>query len=125
VRPTVPAGDERDADRERRAGEAEREADCDQRPVGVGVAEQDDGERRGREQGGEDLATAAESTERRVVEHVVGRRVDVRQLGSWNGAEPRTELLFVGLDPHLDQGQVNARLAEAVTASPPRTAFKR
>ncbi len=66
----------------------------------------------------------AESLERRVVAHVVGRRVDIRQLGSWNGTEPRTELVFVGLDPHLDQGQVNARLADASAAATHPMAFQ-
>jgi hypothetical protein len=45
----VPAGDERDADRERRACDPEDEADSDERPVALGEPERD-GRRRGEEQ---------------------------------------------------------------------------
>ena len=58
----------------------------------------------------------AEVPEQRVVAHVVGRRVDVRPLGPWNGAEPRTELVFVSLDPDVDQERVRVLLTNA-TAS--------
>lgn len=50
----------------------------------------------------------AEAPEQRVVVHLVGRRVEMRPLGPWNGAEPRTELVFVGLDPDVDRLQVDA-----------------
>ena len=62
----------------------------------------------------------AETPGERVVVHVVGRRVDVRPLGPWNGAEPRTELVFVGLHPDLDRDRscVAALLDDAVAAKP-------
>lgn len=62
----------------------------------------------------------AEAPGERVVVHVVGHRVDVRPLGPWNGAEPRTELVFVGLDPDLDRdrSRVTALLDGIVAARP-------
>ena len=56
----------------------------------------------------------AEALEQRVVAHVVGRRVDIRPLGAWNGAQPRTELVFISLDPDVDQTGVGALLTETV-----------
>jgi G3E family GTPase len=54
-----------------------------------------------------------EAPEQRVVAHVVGRRVDLRPLGAWDGSPPRTELVFVSLDPGVDQ----ARVAELLAAT--------
>jgi G3E family GTPase len=59
----------------------------------------------------------AETPRERVVVHVVGQRMDMRPLGPWNGARAQTELVFVSLDPDVDQGQVRARLTQAVEAS--------
>lgn len=53
----------------------------------------------------------AEAPGERVVAHVVGRRVDLRPHGTWNGATPRSELVFVSLDPGLDASAVEDRLA--------------
>ena len=50
----------------------------------------------------------------RVVAHVVGRRVDVRPDGRWDGDLPRSELVFVSLDPGVDVASVSDRLAGAV-----------
>jgi G3E family GTPase len=58
----------------------------------------------------------AEAPGERVVAHVVGRRVEVRPLGPWNGTEPRTELVFVSLDPGVDRERVRALLARAEAA---------
>jgi len=55
-----------------------------------------------------------ETPEQRVVAHVVGRRVDVRPLGPWDGSAPQTELVFVGLDPEVDQARVQALLDKTV-----------
>ena len=55
-----------------------------------------------------------EAPGRRVVAHVVGRRVDVRPLGSWEGEQPRTELVFISLDPSVDAARVRAQLDETV-----------
>lgn len=57
----------------------------------------------------------AEAPDRRAVAHVVGRRVDSRPLGTWNGELPGTELVFISLDPDVDQIGVRALLAETVT----------
>ncbi len=59
----------------------------------------------------------AEEPERRVVAHVVGRRVDLRPLGHWDGARPRTELVFVSLEPQFDTVGLRARLAMTVAAA--------
>ena len=56
----------------------------------------------------------AEAPDKRVVAHVVGRRVDIRPLGTWNGARPRTELVFISLDPNVDRALVHERLDETV-----------
>jgi G3E family GTPase len=56
-----------------------------------------------------------EAPAQRVVAHVVGRRVDIRPLGPWNGDPPRTELVFVALGPGVDRDAVDARL-DAATA---------
>ncbi len=57
-----------------------------------------------------------EAPEDRVVAHVVGRRVDLRPLGGWGGARPRSELVFVSLDGELDVSALRQRLA--ATAQP-------
>lgn len=44
----------------------------------------------------------AEAPSERVVAHVVGRRVDMRPSGPWNGSEPQTELVFISLEPEID-----------------------
>jgi hypothetical protein len=49
-----------------------------------------------------------------VVAHVVGRRVELRPLGPWDERGPRSELVFVGLDPEVDAAGVRARLEETV-----------
>ena len=59
----------------------------------------------------------AEAPDERVVAHVVGRRVDVRPLGSWAGEPPRTELVFISLDPHVDTDLVRTRLGGTVATS--------
>ena len=51
----------------------------------------------------------AEAPDQRIVAHVVGRRVDIRPLGPWNGSEPRTELVFISVHPDVDQPHVRAR----------------
>jgi len=56
-----------------------------------------------------------EAPGQRVVAHVVGRRVDIRPLGPWNGDRPRTELVFVALGGDVDPSAVVSRL-EAATA---------
>ena len=56
----------------------------------------------------------AETPERRVVAHVVGRRVELRPLGSWDGEEPRSELVFVALEGGVDAARVAERLDAAV-----------
>lgn len=61
----------------------------------------------------------AETPGQRVVAHVVGRRVDLRPLGSWNGERAQTELVFISLDPDVDHGQVCESLTGAVAASLP------
>ena len=58
----------------------------------------------------------AEMPEQRFVAHVVGRRVDVRTLGPWNGSEPLTEIVFLSVDPDLDEAQVGGLLAAATAA---------
>jgi len=55
----------------------------------------------------------ADRPDERVVVHVVGRRVEMRPLGPWNGAAPRTELVFVSVDPGVGPAQVVARLTES------------
>ena len=59
----------------------------------------------------------AEAPDERVVAHVVGRRVDMRPLGSWAGEPPRTELVFISLDPHVDADLVRIRLSRTVATS--------
>lgn len=61
----------------------------------------------------------AEEPGQRVVAHVVGRRVELRPLGPWNGATPQTELVFISLDPAVDQARVGARLERARAAPVP------
>jgi G3E family GTPase len=58
----------------------------------------------------------AEAPRERVVAHVVGRRVDVRPLGTWNGTSPRTELVFIGLgaDVRADRARTSRLLEHAV-----------
>lgn len=56
-----------------------------------------------------------EAPGQRVVAHVVGRRVEIRPLGPWNGDTPRTELVFIGLGADVDRDAVDGRL-EAATA---------
>ena len=56
----------------------------------------------------------AEEPELRIVAHVVGRRVDLRPLGSWGGARPQTELVFVSLEPQIDAADLRRRLAATV-----------
>lgn len=60
-----------------------------------------------------------EEPERQVVAHVVGRRVELRPLGRWNGATPMTELVFVSLDPTVDRDRVGARLSGARASRAP------
>jgi G3E family GTPase len=61
----------------------------------------------------------AEAPTERVVAHVVGRRVDVRPLGTWNGTTPRTELVFIGLgDAPDDVRACVTELLEAAIVSP-------
>ena len=57
-----------------------------------------------------------EAPDQRVVAHVVGRRVDLRPAGSWDGAKPRTELVFICLEPRLDAVELQVRLAGAEAA---------
>ena len=61
-----------------------------------------------------------EAPGQRVVAHVVGRRVDIRPHGSWDGEPARSELVFVSLDPGVDIASVSERLAGAIArpASP-------
>jgi G3E family GTPase len=56
-----------------------------------------------------------EASEERVVVHVVGRRVDMRPPGAWNGTTPRTELVFIGLGADLDDAR--ARVTELLEAA--------
>jgi G3E family GTPase len=53
----------------------------------------------------------AEAPDDRVVAHVVGRRVDLRPLGDWGSAPPRTELVFISLDGAIDEATLTSRLA--------------
>ena len=53
----------------------------------------------------------AEAPDDRVVAHVVGRRVDLRPLGDWGSAPPRTELVFISLDGAIDTTALRSRLA--------------
>ena len=53
----------------------------------------------------------AEAPDDRVVAHVVGRRVDLRPLGDWGSAPPRTELVFISLDGAIDEATLRSRLA--------------
>jgi G3E family GTPase len=55
----------------------------------------------------------AEAPEQRVVAHAVGRRVELRPVGPWDGTPARSELVFVSLDPDVDAESVCARLDEA------------
>jgi G3E family GTPase len=55
-----------------------------------------------------------EAPGQRVVAHVVGRRVDLRPHGSWDGEAPRSELVFVSLDRGVDVASVSERLAGAI-----------
>ena len=57
----------------------------------------------------------AEQPASRVVAHVVGRRVDIRPSGGWDGARPRSELVFISLVPRIDTGALRARLAATAT----------
>jgi G3E family GTPase len=57
-----------------------------------------------------------EAPGQRVVAHVVGRRVDVRPDGRWDRDLPRSELVFVSLDPAVDVASVSERLAGAIAA---------
>ena len=56
----------------------------------------------------------AEEPQQRIVAHGVGRRVDLRPLGLWDSAPPRTELVFVSLEPHIDSVGLRRRLAATV-----------
>lgn len=56
----------------------------------------------------------AEAPEQRVVAHVVGRRVDVRPGGTWDGAQPRSELVFISLQHGLDAVSLRERLVATV-----------
>lgn len=47
----------------------------------------------------------------RIVAHVVGRRVDIRPNGGWDGASPRSELVLIGLAGAIDPGTLRRRLA--------------
>lgn len=61
----------------------------------------------------------AESPEERIVAHVVGRRVDLRPHGPWNGSPRRSELVFISLEPELDAPALRRRLAGTVAAAQP------
>jgi G3E family GTPase len=61
----------------------------------------------------------AEAPEERVVAHVVGRRVDLRPHGSWNGSPRRSELVFISLEPELDAPALRRRLAATAAAAQP------
>lgn len=52
----------------------------------------------------------AEHPARRLVAHVVGRRLDVRDLGTWQDATPRSELVFISLGPGTDFAALEERL---------------
>lgn len=56
----------------------------------------------------------ADAPDRRAVAHVVGRRVDIKPLGAWDVEPPRTELVFISLDPEVDAARVRAQLEETV-----------
>jgi G3E family GTPase len=56
----------------------------------------------------------AETPAQRVVANVVGRRVDLRPEGAWNGACPRTELVFISLEAGFDATGLRARLAGTI-----------
>jgi len=53
----------------------------------------------------------------RMVANVVGRRLDVRRQGRWDG-DPLSELVFIGLGPSLDTAALERRLA-ATAVTPP------
>lgn len=59
----------------------------------------------------------AEAPGERVVAHVVGRRVDVRPHGTWEGAEPRSELVFISLERGADVARLRERLAATVAGA--------
>jgi len=59
----------------------------------------------------------AEACEQRVVAHVVGTRVDVRPLGTWDGVQPRSELVFISLRHGIDVSSLRERLAETVAGA--------
>lgn len=56
----------------------------------------------------------AEAPGMRAVVHVVGRRVEIREHGPWDGPRRRSELVFVGLSPTLDAAELRRRLAGTV-----------
>lgn len=58
-----------------------------------------------------------EAPDERVVAHVVGRRVEMRPHGPWNGDRPESTLVFVSLDGDLETELVSARLDETVAES--------
>lgn len=58
-----------------------------------------------------------ETPDERVVAHVVGRRVDLRPHGPWDGRQPRSELVFVSLDGALDAPALRRRLAATAAAA--------
>jgi G3E family GTPase len=64
----------------------------------------------------------AEAPESRVVAHVVGRRVEIRPLGPWDGAIPRTELVFVSLAGGIDTADLRGRLIGTVAPDGRRSA---
>jgi G3E family GTPase len=55
-----------------------------------------------------------EQPDQRVVAHVVGRRVDLRPIGTWDEGQPRCELVFISLDPRRD-GTALGQLLDAAT----------
>lgn len=61
----------------------------------------------------------AEAPGERVVAHVVGRRVDMRPSGVWNGAPPRTQLVFISLGSRVALAGLRERLSSTVAAPTP------
>ncbi|MCC6831998.1 MAG: GTP-binding protein [Thermoleophilia bacterium] len=53
----------------------------------------------------------------RMVANVVGRRLDVRRQGRWDG-DPLSELVFIGLGRNLDTAALERRLAATAVARP-------
>ena len=52
----------------------------------------------------------------RVVAHVVGRRVEIRPEGDWGSEVPRSQLVFVSLDPGQPSAELQCLLDDCVSA---------